>query len=505
MKEFDRAKVLSASRMVAAAAIVALAAPRVLTVTVAQLWAPFDLTLEVPTVNTILLLRQGVDVYARETFDAPPFNLLMYTPAYHYLVALMPWPSEISPFAIPRLVSTIAMLLAAATLFWTPVARGGWLMAAAAAGFFLAIPAVTWNIAYARQDPMALVLSLVAVLVLSRGVTRGAIVLSAALAALAVLTKQSYLSAAVAGTVYLWVARRPHCRIFVLTLGVIGAVFAAGAHIAWGAGFWWSVLVAPTQSFDWTLYRTLPAQMAIQWTYVAVVAGGLFIWGLTTARWLSTGRGAFTPLTVYVPVAFLVCALMLGKRGAGLNYFFEPTLALLAYLVERDDPAPQSARARSGLALVLLALVSLFILDYVRVPADGYTLLPGRRLAETNRFIDQLRAEVAALDGPKGRILFPPYMSPNFAYSLGGPVYVNDPVLYSLLWREGKLSVDSFIESVASGYFDLVVVPPDEDLRRPRYSFHAGTDRFYEALRRRYRLERTGLFQYHVRRAALAP
>ena len=86
--------------MVAAAAVVALAAPRVLTVTVAQLWAPFDLTLEVPTVNTILLLRQGVDVYARETFAAPPFNLLMYTPAYHYLVALMPWPHEISPFTI---------------------------------------------------------------------------------------------------------------------------------------------------------------------------------------------------------------------------------------------------------------------------------------------------------------------------------------------------------------------------------------------------------------------
>jgi 4-amino-4-deoxy-L-arabinose transferase-like glycosyltransferase len=491
--------------MVAAVAVVALAAPRVLTATVAQLWAPFDLTLEVPTVNTILLLRQGVDVYARETFDAPPFNLLLYTPAYHYLVALVPWPREISPFTMPRLASAIAMVLAAAALCWTPVARGGRLLAVAAAGFFLAIPAVTWNIAYARQDPMALVLSLGAMLILSRGVTRGAIVASAALAALAVLTKQSYLSAALAGVVYLWIARRPHCRIFVLTLGVIGAAFAAGAHLAWGGGFWWSVLVAPTQSFDWTLYRTLPVQMAIQWTYVVLVVGGLLAWGLTTARWWSAGRGAFTPLTVYVPVAFLVSALMLGKRGAGLNYFFEPTLALLAYLVERAGRPPSSARGRLGLALVLLAFVSLFVLDCVRIPAERHTLLPVRRLSETNRFIDHLRAEVAALDGPKRRILFPPYMSPNFAYSLGGPVYVNDPVLYSLLWREGKLSVDSFIESVASGYFDVVVVPPDEDLSRPRYSFHAGTDRFYEALQRRYRLERTGLFQYHVRRAAPPP
>jgi hypothetical protein len=505
VRELDREKVLSAARMVSAVAIVALAAPRVLTATVSQLPAPFDLTLEVPTVNTILLLRQGVDVYARETFNAPPFNLLMYTPAYHYLVALVPWPREISPFTIPRLVSAIAMVLAAAALGWTPAAREGRLLAVAAAGFFLAIPAVTWNIAYARQDPMALVLSLGAILVLSRGVTWRAVVASATLAALAVLTKQSYLSAALAGAVYLWIARRPNCRIFVLTLGVIGAAFAAGAHLAWGSGFWWSVLVAPTQSFDWTLYRTLPAQMATQWSYVVLVVGGLLVWGLTTAREVSTRRGAVTPLTVYVPVAFLVCALTLGKRGAGLNYFFEPTLALLAYLVERAGRAPSSAKARLALTLVLVAFVLLFALDCVRVPADRHTLLPGRRLSETNRFIDQLRAEVAALDGPKRRILFPPYMSPNFAYSLDGPVYVNDPVLYSLLWTEGKLSVDPFIESVGSGYFDVIVLPSDEDVRRPRYGFHAGTDRFYEALRRRYRLERTGLFQYHVRRAAPAP
>jgi hypothetical protein len=245
--------------------------------------------------------------------------------------------------------------------------------------------------------------------------------------------------------------------------------------------------------------------MATQWSYIVLVVGGLLVWGLTTVRWVSARRGAFTPLTVYVPAAFLVCVLMLGKRGAGLNYFFEPTLALLAYLVERAGRPPQSARGRLALALVLLAFVSLFVLDYVRVSADRHTLLPGRRLSETNRFIDQLRAEVAALEGPRRRILFPPYMSPNFAYSLDAPVYVNDPVLYSLLWTEGKLSVDPFIESVGSGYFDVVVLPPDEDVSRPRYSFHAGTDRFYEAVRRRYRLERTGLFQYHVRRAAPAP
>ena len=491
--------------MVTAAGAVALAVPRALAVAWTQLGTPFDLTLEVPAVNTILLLRQGVDVYGDATFDAPPFNLMMYTPAYHYLVAMLPWPPEVSPFTMPRLVSGVAMLLAAGELFWVPVARGGWLLAAAAAAFFLGIPAVTTNIAYARQDPMALALSLGAVLILSRSTARGAIVASASLAALAVLTKQSYLSAAVAGAVYLGCVRWTKGLAFVVTLGLIGAAAAAGAHLAWGAGFWWSVLVAPTQSFDWSQYRILPGEMAIQWSYVALVVGGVLVWGWTLVRSLSTARSSITPLTVYVPVTLLVLVLSLGKRGAGLNYFFEPTLALLAYLVERGSRPPRSSRGQRGLALVLLAGMAVFLIDHVRIPVERYSFVSPLRLVATDRFLSQLRMEVDTLEGPTQRILFAPYIVPNHAFSLGRPVYVSDPYLYAFLWTEGKLSVDSFIASVADAYFDVVLLPPDEDPRRPRYGFRTGTDRFYDALRRTYRLERTGLFQYHVPRAGSRP
>jgi hypothetical protein len=80
------------------------------------------------------------------------------------------------------------------------------------------------------------------------------------------------------------------------------------------------------------------------------------------------------------------------------------------------------------------------------------------------------------------------------------PLYVNDPYLYILLWAEGKLPIDSFIASIADGYFDVVVLPWDEDLRRPRYRWQTGSDRFYAAARREYRLGLTGVFQYYVRR-----
>lgn len=82
---------------------------------------------------------------------------------------------------------------------------------------------------------------------------------------------------------------------------------------------------------------------------------------------------------------------------------------------------------------------------------------------------------------------------------------MSDPGLYSLLWTEGKLSVDSFVASVAGGYFNVVVLPADEDPSRRKYGFRTGTDRFYEASWRAYRLDRTGLFQYHVWRAESRP
>jgi hypothetical protein len=334
-------------------------------------------------------------------------------------------------------------------------------------------------------------------------------VTSAALAALAVLTKQSYLSAAVAGGFYLWHAKWTKGLAFVVTASLIGGVAAAGAHLAWGAGFWWSVLVAPTQTFDWSQYQALPAAMASQWAYAAFVVAGLGVWGWTLTWFGRTGREPLTPLTVYVPVSFVVLALTLGKRGAGLNYFFEPTLALLAYLVERGGRAPRSAKAAWGLALALLAFLGLFLADHVRTPAERYTFATRQKLADTGQLLRQLRAEVGALAGPPRRILFPPYMLPNYSYNLGTPLYVNDPYLYALLWTEGKLPVDSFIASVADAYFDVIVLPPDEDPSRPRYGFRTGTAAFYEALRRQYRLERTGVFQYHVRRvspkAAAAP
>lgn len=500
MREPTAALTLSAARLATVAGVLALALPRVVAVTGTGLVTSFDQNLENPAVNTILLLKQGVNVYAEGTFAAPPFNLLMYTPAYHYLVAALPSPPGISPFTLPRLVSAGAMFVAAGALLLIPATRAGRLLAVAAAMFFLAIPGVTRHIAYARQDPMALALSLGALLVLSRRTSRGAIVASAGLAALAILTKQSYVSAAVAGAIYLWHLRWTKGLTFIVTVGLIGSAAAVVAHLAWGPGFWWSVLVVPTQSYDWRQYGTFATEMAQQWTYAAVIVFGIGIWVRALIRPASSPRAPITPLAVYVPVAFIVLALTLGKRGADLNYFFEPTLVLLAYLVERADRPLESPRARMGLALVLLAFLALVAIDYIRIPADRYTYITPAKLGLTDRVIRQVRMEIGTLDGPTQRILFPPYFAANYTYLLDRPLYLSDPYLYTLLWAEGKLPIDSFIESIANGYFDVVVLPWDEDPQRPKYGWQAGADRFYEAVRREYRLGLTGVYQYHVRR-----
>jgi hypothetical protein len=218
---------------VVVAGLLTLATARVSEVATLHLGASFDLALERPGANTILLLRQGVPIYSPDTYDAPPFNLTIYTPAYHYLVAWLPAGS--SPFTTGRVVATVFMLLAAATLLLAASGLPGRIAALGAAGFFLCVPVVTAYVMVARQDPMALFLSALAVGLVARSTRRSVIVAAALVAALAILTKQSYVAAAVACTVYLWWRDRRAGLTFLATLGGV-ASGRCGAHLAWGAG-----------------------------------------------------------------------------------------------------------------------------------------------------------------------------------------------------------------------------------------------------------------------------
>ncbi len=82
-----------------------------------QLNAPFDLVFEAPNLGVIRFIQDGGNPYNPETFSKEPFIFTVYTPLYHYIVASLPTLDN-NPYFTGRVVSMIAMLLSAFSLFF---------------------------------------------------------------------------------------------------------------------------------------------------------------------------------------------------------------------------------------------------------------------------------------------------------------------------------------------------------------------------------------------------
>jgi hypothetical protein len=486
-------RAILALHLTLAAACVLVVAARVVSVSLDHLAAPHDLVLESPQVSTIGLLARGVNVYSAGVFDAPPFNVTIYPPAYHLLVSWLPW-HDPNPFVLPRLVSAAFMVGAAALVLAVPGVRATSAAPWLAIAFFFSIPAVTSNTMYARHDPMALFFAAASVVVLARARSPVAVAASAALAVAAIATKQSSVAAALAGLGYL-AARRPrHAAVFLGALAAVAAGLSGVAHAVWGPGFWWSILVGPAQPWDAANYSAFWAEMGRQTAYW-VFAGGLGVLWLRDAvgTW-SRGAREATPFLVYLPAAVLVLVATLGKRGAHVNYFFEPTLAGLLYLGARSARVPREVWGRLPVAAVAAALCLGFVLDFRRLPAEAYSFTNAYTNAWQRRYLSTMAQELDAVKRGDARILVDPGLA-NRSLSLGRTMVLNDAYLYRLLWAEGKLSIDPLLSAIRGHAFDIVVLPLFLE------GVPAGWgDRFYPTVARHYRVDRKGLYYYLVPR-----
>ena len=166
-----------------AALFVATSAARLVPVVRDHLAATFDLMSEGPHMSTVKALERGDDIYDPRSFLDLPFYMTPYTPLYHVVVAALPQRAG-NPFFTGRVVATVCMLTAAASLLF--VAGRGQLPTAliALAAFFL-IRAVTDNTAYLRSDALALCLSVWAVALVMRARSARAAAAVGALCALA--------------------------------------------------------------------------------------------------------------------------------------------------------------------------------------------------------------------------------------------------------------------------------------------------------------------------------
>jgi len=220
-----------------------------------QLTHPVDVLNESPTVNTALLLNKGVNIYAQGTYDAPPFNLNMYTPLYFAVVSSVPGFSN-SPFTTGRAVSLFFMICSLSLLVLPFRSREGLLFGLIGIGWLLLFRPFLINAAFFRMETMALFFSACTVAVLRKNqLTFANIALAAFFAFLGVMSKQSYIAAPVASFLFLLWRNRPRAFQFAALLcALIGLSFYLLNEWSDG-GFLWSILVAPrySLSLDWFL------------------------------------------------------------------------------------------------------------------------------------------------------------------------------------------------------------------------------------------------------------
>jgi hypothetical protein len=418
-----------------------------------QLTAPFDLIYETPNLRTIQLLQEGRSIYTPQVYAEPPFWLTLYTPAYHYVVSWLP-ASDANPFLTGRIVAMACMLLAAATTF--VVARSqAWAALLAVGVWFLVHPVVS-NTALLKNDTMALLLAALAVVCVAETRRPGWLLLSSACAAGAFFTKQSFLAAPAAILLFLLLRdRRRALQFAAVTAALLGVGLAISAA-AWGSGFGFSAFGAPRNPMS-------AQQFVEQWRVAAWQPLLVAVLALATAeavRAAVVGRlRALTdsPYVVYLIAAVAVLCATLGKAGSATNYFLEPVLAALLWLVYSTRESARDGAHVSGRALLaILLLVVLAAGDLAWAPRVDYSFTDDARSQAHTSQLGEAAAAIRSLGIAEPRILN--LASVNLSYPLPGEICVNDPYLYSLLLASGKLSPRSIIESVERGEFDGILV-----------------------------------------------
>ncbi len=427
----------------------------------AQLDAPFDLAYETPLAAAALEFAAGRHPYDEARYGGAPFVLCMYTPLYLQAVgALHALLDDV--FLAGRVIALGALALVVAA-FFALRPRAGWWVPVLGAGLLLLHWPVAGNAVLVKNDTLAIACSAWALLAVagparerSAGLWRCA--LAAVLCLAAVATKQSTVAGIAA------------CGLALLACGVrtrrwgpvlaFAGVFATGvALLAWlaswayGSSFWFCTLVAPRNPFAWgQAARVLAAgyRQPLLWGTSALLA--LLAFGALIRR-----RPFACPFLLYAVFAWGVFALTVPKLGSWTTYFIEPVAASLLALAaaagrSSNEQLTRTWRGAAALLLVVLACVDLFI----AVPTD-YAVTDALRRPRRQAVDDEMRADIVAMAGDEARVLN--LWTPIHTYSIQQHSYVNDTLLYRILWNEGVLAVEPMLELLREQHFDVVLMP----------------------------------------------
>ncbi|MCA1643950.1 MAG: hypothetical protein LC797_00290 [Chloroflexi bacterium] len=401
---------------------------------------PYDLNYgEGYVLNDAIRLSRGESLYT----DLQQFPMVRspYPPLFPLVWSVLE-PLTGVAFWPGRLLSVVSLASIGALVAWNAwrVRRGIW-PSIAAVGLIAGSPFVYQWAGYARVDMLALVCAIGGVVVAQwLGGWRGTF-LSAVLCGLAIWTKQTTVTAAVAVGVALTLRSWPQGAAFALLIGVPSLVLIAILNAATAGEFYHHVLagnatnpVIPLRAAVYVgafLILDLPAVVASMW-------------------WLRRGlAGRPSPVALYLPIA-LLAALSAGNGGSSVNYLIEPVLALALALPFAWRALPHQA----VLAAPLLAVVQLALL--VHWPNSfGTTYLAENALGHTPTAADA--AVGARLDSlvqsAPGEVIAEPA---GFALRNGRPVYLQ-PIDLRAEQLQGRWRSEPLTSALASGRFAEVI------------------------------------------------
>jgi hypothetical protein len=165
-----------------------------------------------------------------------------------------------------------------------------------------------------------------------------------------------------------------------------------------------------------------------------------------------------SPYLIYAGCAIAVAAATIWKVGAGSNYFMEPLLAVMMWIVYVPRSLDIKSR-RTAMTVGAIVLVLCCAAEPLAVRPQTYAFTDRKQIATALTYYPQMSRDVEALGFARPLILNPSVH--RHAYALGGTPALNDPFHYKLLWSDGILDLATFLKSIDDGAYDIIMVRND--------------------------------------------
>jgi hypothetical protein len=401
---------------------------------------PYDLNYgEGYVLNDAVRLARGESLYV----DLQQFPMVRspYPPLFPLV-----W-SFLEPLAGPvfwpgRLLSVLSLVGITAVVGWNAwrVRLGVW-PGVVGVGLVVSSPFVYQWAGYARVDMLALLFAVGGVVAAQWISGWRGVLLSAVLCGLAIWTKQTTVTAAVAVALAYTLRSWRRGAAFAMLIGIPSLVVLVVMNALTAGEFFHHVLagnstnpIIPLRSAVYVgafLILELPAVVASLW-------------------WLRRGLGRqASPIALYLPIT-LFATISAGNGGSSVNYLIEPVLAVALALPFAWRALPQEA----ALAAPLLAVVQLVML--VHWPNSfGTTYLAEGVLGHTPTEVDgAIGAHLDSLvRAAPGEVIAEPA---GFALRNGRPVYVQ-PIDLRAEQLQGRWRSEPLTSALASGRFSDVI------------------------------------------------